>query len=421
MNFFALLLFFIAPAPDDTLYLSLNQTLQTALKQSPQATEASAGRLQSWLTLGQGLNGILPAPQVNITQTREMSGQALWTSTLTINQVLFDPTVFAGFINGVVNARYYSLDAREKIAALIFQTTTDYLNLLKAQLLLDAAQKALQQAAENLNYTTERYQLGQVSRIDLLRSEVFYSQTQLNLLSAQKNVALAQEKLRSTAGINRPRPIRATEQLNSPADFPITDPDSLLKTIERVNISVRMSQHLNTVARLNLGAAIARVLPSVSLYRSWTTIDTTLPQNYRTWQKNANRTDGIRFSFSIADIKTLLLTIGDAIAGSRRARAALARARFQLRAAAQSALLDLEEAKLRYTEAKRNLELNRELYNLARSQYELGSYSLNDLLEVEVNLAQAEASYLAALCDTYIQTAQIGYLLGKTDIFTEGQ
>lgn len=418
MNFIALLLFLIASSSDDTLYLSLNQALQTALKQSAQATEASADRLQSWLSLGQGLNGILPAPQVNITRTKEMSGQALWTSTLTINQVLFDPTVFAGFINGIINAHYYSLDAREKIAGIIFQTTTDYLNLLKAQLLLDAAQKALKQAAENLAYTTERHNLGQASRIDLLRSEVFYSRAQLNLLSAQKNVALAQEKLRATAGINRPRPIRATEELNSPADFPITDPDSLLFAIERVNLGVRMSQNLKTAARLNLGAAFARVLPSISLYRSWATIDTTLPQNYRTWQDNANRTDGIRFSFSLADIKTLLLNIGDAIAGSRRARAALARARFQLRAAAQSALLDLEEAKLRYAEAKRNLELNQELYNLARSQYELGSFSLNDLLEVEVNLAQAEASYLAALCDTYIQTAQIGYLLGKTDIFT---
>jgi outer membrane protein TolC len=414
MNLLTLFLLLISSSTD-TLYLDLNQALQTALKKSPQAAEASVARLQSWLAFGQGINPALPAPQANITRSKELSGQALWSTNLTISQVLFDPAVFANFINGIVNARYHSLDAREKIAALIFQTTTDYLNLLKAQLLLDAAEKGRQQAAENLNYTTERYRLGQASRIDLLRSEVFYSQAQINLLNAQKNAALSQEKFRATAGINRPQFIRATEQLTSPADFPITDPDSLLAAIEHINPNVQMSQNLNTAARLNLGAAFARILPAISFYRSWATLDTTLPQNYRAWKETATRTDGIHLSFPVADIKTFLLAIGDALAGSRRARAALARTRFQLRAAAQSALLDLQEAKLRCAEAKRNLELNQELYNLARTQHELGAFSLNDLLEVEVNLAQAEVSYLTALCDTYIQTAQIGYLLGKTD------
>ncbi|MGQ9677842.1 MAG: TolC family protein [bacterium] len=400
----------------DTIYLNLPQALQTALKHSPQTVEAGVARLQSWLALGQGANGVLPTPQVNITRTNETSSPELWTSTLTINQVVFDPTVFAAFIVGVINYRYYSLEAQEKVAGLIYQTTTDYLNLLKAQLILDAAHKALERTAENLKYATERYRLGQTTRIDLLQSEVFFSQAQLNLLNAKKGVALAQEKFRTTAGITITKPIRATEELLAPAEFPISDADSLLGVIEHTNPNVQISQSLNTIARLNLGVAFARILPSISFYRTWTTLDTALPKSYRIWKEKAVSTDGVRLSFSLVDIKSLFLNLGDAIAGSRRSRATLARNRFQLRAAVQSALFELEEAKLRYAEAKRNLELNQELYNLAQIQHRVGGISLTDLLEVEVNLAQAEASYLSALCDTYIQSAQIGYLLGKTDV-----
>lgn len=400
----------------DTIYLNLNQALQIALKQSPHAAEAGASRLQNWLALGQGTNGVLPTPQANITRTKEMSGATLWSSTVTINQVAFDPTVFVGFISGIVNSRYYSLDAREKVAGLIYLTTTDYLNLLKAQLTLDAAHKALERAAENLKFATERYRLGQTTRIDFLQSEVFLSQAQLNLLNAQKGVALAQEKFRATAGITRANPIRATEELLAPADFPVPDADSLIRLIERTNPGVLMSQSLNNVARLNLGAAFAQILPSVSFYRTWTTLDTAFPKSYHIWKEKTVSTDGIRLSFSLVDIKSFLLSLGEAIAGSRRSRATLARTRFQLRAAVQSALFDLEEAKLRYAEAKRNLELNRELYDIARIQHQVGGISLNALLEVEFNLAQAEAFYLSALCETYIQVAQIGYLLGQTDI-----
>lgn len=409
-------LFCLMISSPDTIYLNLNQALQIALKQSPHAAEAGASRLQSWLALGQGANGVLPTPQANITRTKEISGATLWSSTVTINQVAFDPTVFIGFISSIVNSRYYSLEARQKVASLIYQTTTDYLNLLKAQFILDAAHKALIRATENLKYATERYRLGQTTRIDLLQSEVFFSQAKLNLLNAQKGVALAQEKFRATVGITRTDPIWATEELLAPAEFPISDADSLLWVIERTNPNVQMNQHINTVAHLNLGAAFARILPSISFYRTWTTLDTAFPKSYPIWKEKMVSTDGIRLSFSLVDIKSFLLSLGDAIAGFRRSRATLARTRFQLRAAVQSALFDLEEAKLRYTEAKRNLELNQELYDIALIQYRIGGISLNDLLAVEVNLAQAEASYLAALCDTYSQVAQIGYLLGQTDI-----
>lgn len=400
----------------ETLYLNLEQALDLALRQSPQAVEASVARLQAALALGQGAGAILPTPQATLAHSSGTTGPGLWTGTLTVSQVLFDPAAFAGLISGILNASYHSLEAREKTAALVYQTTTDYLNLLKAKMLVHAAQVALEQANASRALTSERARLGQATRIDLLRSEAFYSQAEVNLITAEKGFALAQERLCATAGLTRPVTVEPTETLCAPAEFPDTDPDRLLEAIERSNPGVRMSRSLKTAARLNLGAAFARILPSITFYRSWISTDTVF--SARTLRCRAPAvTDGINFTLPLANIKEFILNIGSAFAGDRQARAALARARLELRATARSALLELQESRVRYEQAERNLKLHQELYHLAVTQHRLGALTLTELLEIQANLAQAEANYRAALCDTYISSARIGYLLGNTTVF----
>lgn len=397
----------------DTLYLSLEEALQIALKKSPVVVEGAASRLEAAVSVGRGISNILPAPFATLTSTKTELATA-WKGDITVTQVVFDPLVYAGLVNGIINCCYHSLDAREKIAKLVYDITADYFNLLKNQLLLATAEKALSQAEQSQKLTAELFRLGQATRIDLLRSEAFFSQAQLNLLSAKKALLLAQTNFCVLAGIGAGKPVQAKQELAQPAEISVHDPDSLLSLMEKLNLSVRMAQDLKNVARINLAASFARILPGLSLYRSYQYNDTTFPRSYHHWQEKSNRIDGISLTFPIADIKTFFLNIGDAFAGNLRARAALARARLQLRAAAQAAILGYEEARARYQQADLNLKLNRQLYELASTQYRLGTLSLSDLLEVETSLSQAEASYLSALCDTYIQAAEIGYLLGKT-------
>jgi len=405
----------LAPLPD-TVHLTLDEALTLALRHSPQAMDAGTTRLQAITALVQGVSPVLPEPSLTITGTREETTATYWNSNITLNQVVFNPAVFAGFISGIINCSYYKLDARDKIARLVYDVTTDYLTLLKAQLIFFAARKALEQTAASKNLTAERFRLGQASRIDLLRSEAFYAQSRLNLLNAEKAVVVAQEKFKSTAGLRQDVAIRATEELTEPVEPPATSPDSLLRLIEKENPTIQMSTKLATVSRLNLIAAITRIIPSLTIYRSWNLLDTTFPGDYHTYQERATTTDGIRIQVPLVNIKELVGTILDAITGSRRARAALVRTRLQLYTSARTALLEWNDALLRYQQAKINLDLNRSLHELARGQYELGAISLVEILEVEANLAQAEAGYLSALCDTYIQSAQFGYLLGNTRI-----
>jgi len=422
------LLLALAASMPDTLDLSLDDALRVALTRSPARTEVSVSRTQSASTLARGITGLLPTVTGSVGYAKSDAGQSIlpeslrtggewsWTGNLTVNQVVFDPSVFAGLASSIVYSDYYATDARDRQARLVFDVTSDYLGLLKADLLRIAAAKAVARAEENLGLVSEKQKLGAASRIDVMRSEVQKSQADIDLLTSDKALIVASERFKSTAGIEDAGFVRPTEQLTEPSDFEISDPDSLLAEVDRRNPGTRLLEKSRSIAAWNTAAAIGKALPSVSAY--WTTSysDSVFPSGIGHWDDNDAVTYGIQASFPLLDLKSYVLNIVDATNESRRARALARKTALQLRATATGAILGYTESRQRFDFARANLELNRELYELASEQHRLGSISLLDLLSVETTLASAEASYVAALCDTYIQAAQVGYLLGETDV-----
>jgi outer membrane protein len=417
-----LLLLTLISASPDTLQLSLGQAIDTALKHSPAATQASVSKVTSGIRIGQGINALLPAPSGALTYGNSTSKTYLgtdsitkgWTGTLTINQVVFDPQVFAGVATSFVNAGYYAYDARDKQAKLIYDVTQSYLNLLGSRLLRDAASSALDRASDNLRLNQEKLRLGAASRIDVMRSEVAQSQSKIALLQADNALATANAAFLATAGISENVIVKPTEALSTPASLAVDDPDKLVAEIEARNPAARLARDANTIAAINTIGTVGQILPSVSV--SWKSqyADSVMPKSVKAWDDKDVVTTGIGLRFPLLDLKAFALDIASAVNGSRQARAAALSARYQLRASATTAALGYKEAQQRYEYAKANLDLNQELYRLAKEQQRLGAISLIDFFSVETALEQANATYITALTDTYVQAAQISYLLGRT-------
>jgi outer membrane protein TolC len=418
------LLLSLVAAPADTLDLSLEQALELAGRRSPARVEARVARFESGLSAVKAGASLLPSAAATLgwaeTETRSpLNPDSLitaegWSGSFSLSQVVFDPTVFAGVAGSVVYAGYYAADARDKQARLVYDVTAGYLDLLRARLLRDVAGSALERARDNLQLARERERLGAAAGIELMRSEVQQAQAEIDLLTADKALAAANAGFLAAAGIAERVVVRPTELLTEPPSFDFGDPDSLVAEIERRNPGLKLADKSRTVAAIGVAAAAARALPSVSLFWRSGYSDTAFP-SYAAWRDRDDVSRGINFSFPLLDIKSFILGIADAGAQSRRARAALARARLSLRAAATAAALDYREARQRCDLARRNLDLSRELFRLAEQQRRLGSLSLLDFLSVETGLSQAQAAYVGALADSYIKAAQITYLLGRSD------
>jgi len=419
-----LVLLSLLSATPDTLELSLAQSLDVALRGSPSSAEASASRLSSGIAVGQGINALLPSASGSLAYAKTRS-QVIpnsdssatttgWDGTFTLSQVVFDPSVFTGVVSSFINASYYSVDAQDKRAKLIYDVTESYLGLLGDRLLRDAAASAVNRAADNLKLNQEKFRLGAVSRIDVMRSEVAKSQADISLLTAEKTLAQANAGFLAAVGISRNVVVRPTEQLTEPSGFAISNSDSLIAEIERLNPTARLAAKSNAIATVNTVATVGQILPAVSAFWSSDYSDPTMPKSIKDWDNKDYVTTGIKLSFPLLDLKSYVLDVAHAAAGSRRARAVALAARYRVRASATTAVIGYEEAQQRYDYAKKNLELNQELYRQAEEQQRLGSLSLIDYFSVETALEEASASYIEALTDTYIQAAQISYLLGRT-------
>ena len=422
-----LLLLSLISASPDTLHLSLGQALDLAMKRSPARTEASVSRMTEGVRIGQGINALLPYPSGSLAYGSSTVKNDFgldttskgWTGSLTVSQVVFDPQVFAGAANSFVNAGYYCYDAQDKEAKLIYDVTSGYLNLLGSSLLRDAASSALDRASDNLRLNQEKLRLGAAAQIDVMRSEVAQSQAKISLLSANTALATANASFLATAGISDNVIVKPTESLAAPATLVVDDPDKLLTQIEKENPSVKQARNASTAATISAIGTVGQILPSASVfwrsqYGSSGIPNPSMPKSIKDWDNNDVVTTGIGLNFPLLDIKSYALNITSAIAGSRQARAAAVSARYQLRASATTAILGYQEAQQTYEYAKANLDLNRELYRLATEQQRLGAISLIDFFSVETALEQANATYITALTDTYVQAAQISYLLGRT-------
>jgi outer membrane protein TolC len=422
----ALLLALLVAAPADTLDLTLDQALRTALRRSPAQTQVRVAQTESASKLARGITDLLPSVSASVGYGHSESSflpESLrtdpdwgWTGTVSLNQVVFDPTVFAGVATSVIYSGYHAADARDKQARLIYDVTADYLNLLKSHLLRDAATAALRRAEENLRIADARQELGAASRIDAMRSAVFKSQADIDLLRADKTLAVAQETFKATVGLDDPAPVRPVERLAAPADLDLPEPDSLLEEIRRRNPGLALAAVVRTAAGINHAAAIGRALPGISAYWTSSYSDSLFPRSCSRWTEQHAITYGLRASFPLLDLKSYVLGIVDAANESRRARAAARAAELRIRATATAATLEYGEAKQTYDYSRRNLELNEQLHELATEQRRLGGISLADYFGVQADLARARATLISALCDTYIQAARINYLLGVSTI-----
>ncbi len=423
----AFLLALLVAAPADTLDLTLDQALRTALRLSPAQIQVRVAQTESASKLARGITDLLPTVSASVGYGHSessflppdsflLSPSWGWTGTVSLNQVVFDPTVFARIATSVIYSGYHATDARDKQARLIYDVTADYLNLLKSHLLRDAATAALRRAEENLRIADARQELGAASRIDAMRSAVFESQAEIDLLRADRILATQQETFKATVGLDDPVPIRPVERLAAPADLDLPDPDSLLEEIRRRNPGLALAARTRTAAGINHAAAIGRALPGISAYWTSSYSDSLFPSSYNRWTEHHAITYGLRASFPLLDLKSYVLGIVDAANESRRARAAARAAELRIRATATAATLEYGEAKQTYDYSRRNLELNEQLHELATEQRRLGGISLADYFGVEADLARARATLISALCDTYIQAARINYLLGVSTI-----
>jgi outer membrane protein len=173
---------------------------------------------------------------------------------------------------GLARARQDAVDARILSAqrALVSEVTQQYLAVLQAQASVDVQRTQVSRVEENRRLARARFEVGQVTRLDVRQAEVALGQAQVEQLRLEHLVRVELLRLFRTIGVEPPQDVRSVRLADV---FEVRAPewslDDLLAWAERGHPGLVALRKQEDATRWEVRAARARYLPSVFVSAGW--------------------------------------------------------------------------------------------------------------------------------------------------------
>jgi outer membrane protein TolC len=407
----------------DTLNLTLDQSVQLALRHSPTVADARLDTVdgqskvwQGWSAVMPNLNGSVSRGWVNSksrTDSTRRTTSGSWGASVGASQVLFDASTFSAVYQGYLGRDVSNLQSLSKMTQLIWSIRTDYYALQQAYGLLDIARLSVKNARDNYTLADVKQKLGKATGIEVLRADVNVRQSQLNQMSAEKALLTASEAFKADLGIDDPAVVKP-EPVDTVLPTSVYNSfDDYWGAVVKANPTLQLAAKSEQTAALAKKVSYLKMLPSLTFSVSEHWGDSVLPSKSSPWGDNDALSFGFNLGFPILNVPDIVLGIHSANIALERAKIASRSSEIQMRQSAITAWLNYNQSMQQVGYAEQNVQLNQQLYRQAEQQYRLGQLTQLDLFTVETGLSQARVSYLSALADVRTLQAQLEYLSGK--------
>jgi outer membrane protein TolC len=426
--------------------LTADRAVQIALQKSPQVVNAGASVLEARSGLYSSYSGILPHLSANVSRSGD------WTDHESGSQVFGGRLISSGTFSSEtfrttpgLSASWSVLDlsaftglsaARQGLkAAKLSQTATrndaalavrrQFFAVVGAIHLAGVNAEALRLSRDNERRVRALYEVGSVSKSDVLKAQVQTAQSQLDSLTSANQITIQRIALASQLGIAE----AAMGEVDTTLTFGST-------VYDEAAILAEATQH-----RPDLLAAAAQLKSARSA--RWSSRLTRLP--YLTLSGNAafnlrSNSKTTEFNFTPPDTATASLLTTDATYGAAialnwdffdgltadsrnaSAQARLVRAQENYDALQRNLAAEVRQALLSYREAlesvdvaERAVESATENLKLTQQKYNVGSSTILDLIDAQVQLQRAENQRVVARAGVRVADAAIRRVSGRND------
>ena len=415
--------------------MTLKDCLETGIRESYQVklvsiSEEKAANNDSWLYAGGGptlsatgsYSGSLSNTDINYTDGSSSSTRNVLDHTLNA-QLRADWTIFDGFSIQATRDRMEELhnqgtiQTRITIEDYIANLTSEYYNLVKQTIHLKNLEYATALSKERLRITSERYDMGGDSRLDMQQAQVYFNSDSAKSLKQHESVASANIR------INRLMSNQDLRSVHVAADTAINlltglDYESLYEDMMKTNSSLLRAESNRTVAQLDRRTVQARNYPYLKLNAAYG-----LTHNI---YGNSTYTDRTNWGPSFGATVGINLITGKQRVQERNARLdeltadiTIDQLELQLRAnlddfwqAYQNNLMLLELQ-------EQNLKTAQETMQIAQERYLLGNLSGIEMREAQKSLLDAEESLLQAQYDTKVCEISLLQISGRITQYLE--
>jgi outer membrane protein len=339
--------------------------------------------------------------------SREMGTKENYQTDLKLSVPLFTGGRITGGIEMArANRDYYEALRKASVDQVIFQARSEYLSLLGADRLLDAAKASLERAAIIQRDIASLYSAGAADSVDLLDASLVATKAEFAVRQAQTNRRAAEIRVQMLLGLDVGDGIVVTQRLADPVIEPPVEPEVTDSKPELLAAEAAVK-----VSRSQVRLAGSEYFPSLSLFGGYSYGKPNLDRFNNTW--NDYFTVGATLSWSF--------NLGNKTSRGWRKAKALYEASVSQRSGtadrlSREARLAAEQLKLaaeRYETARTNCRITGDNYRLACEKHRQGVLSSNRLLDIEAALTEAEASAAAALVDYYLAKSAYYYAVGS--------
>jgi NodT family efflux transporter outer membrane factor (OMF) lipoprotein len=407
-----------------TLFRSepLNRLVSDALKANPDVQVAEAALRQARETYYAEQGGLYPTVDGNLTAERQRVSGALQGRVGTVTTFnLYRATVDVSYGLDIFGGERRLIEARAAQAEFQeYQLEAAYLNLSSNVVGLAIQEASLREQiaatediigaqTDQLDVVRRQFELGAVSRSDVLAQEAAVSQTRATLPGLAKQLAQTRNQLTSLAGRFPSQNIEQTFRfgdLTLPEELPLTLPSRLVEQ----RPDVRAREALLHAASAEVGVATANQLPQITLTGSVGTAATQMDSLFKSqstiWSIGAGLAQPIFEGGRLEHEKLAAVAAFDQAAAQYRSTVLTS---FQDVANALHALQNDADALAAQAEAERSAA---DSLALARDQFNAGAINYLTLLNAERTYQQSRISRVQAQASRYADTVALFQALG---------
>lgn len=287
-----------------------------------------------------------------------------------------------------------------------FNIYSAYWNYYKADEVKKVIAQSLQQMEEHLKDTRSFYENGLVSKNDLLKLEVQYSNTKLMLIEANNNLELARITFNKSIGIDltSQTKVAASEQ-SSPSDkYQLTN---IINEASNNRMELKSLTYRVEASKEGISAAKSNWLPSIYLTGNYYYSNPNLRFQPAKDEFNSNWDLGVTLSW---DVWNWGLTSSQ-VSQAEQTKIQLETNLDQLK---ENVQMEVYSNYLNLNRTDEKVKVNNEALSQALENYRITSEKYNAQLATSTELIDAETSKLQA--ETNLKTAEADYQIAKVKL-----
>jgi cobalt-zinc-cadmium efflux system outer membrane protein len=282
---------------------------------------------------------------------------------------------------------------------------TQYLAARRAQTQVEQAKREIESRQRNLERATGRYNVGEVTKSDVLQARLNLTRAEVGLLEASQDLEESLLALRNELGGELPpSPVRLSSQFE--VFDTAFDVDDLVDQAIAIHPRLKEIRAQESVDESSLWIARSSYLPSLSFrYSLSRSVTDTIEFQFDSFDERNFYT--VALSWPLFGRFSRYNETSRANASLQTTRAAGVERSLNVEQGVRTAFSRLETARATHSANAVALELAREDLSLWETRYEVGEGAFVDLFDAQVRATRAETDFIASTFDFFLALAQL--------------